>query len=42
MEAPGLLMLKSAFLLDLEAAHINFTGVQTQKYKCLNQKDAFK
>lgn len=42
MEAPGLLMLKSAFLLDLEAAHVNFTGVQTQKYKSLNQKDALK
>lgn len=31
MEDPGLVMLKSAFLPDLEAAHSNFTGVQTQK-----------
>lgn len=27
MESPGLLMMKSAFLLDLEAAHTHFTGV---------------
>lgn len=42
MEAPGLVMLTSAFLPDLEAAHSNFTGVQTQKKKSQNHKAAFK